>query len=152
MASQATLTGAVVGDEAGARTSSIPLLGDGLSASNAKPTPEREGGDLDSEPLGSPGLDSKTGKRRFWGLGKKKDDGKVKGRREVAVTSQPASTAVPASGLQSTSPSDSPKRTIMASPSNTTSHPYGTPTSPGRNMSSGSPHIPSPSVIPDIRA
>ena len=144
MASQATLTGAVVGDEAGARTSSIPLLGDGLSASNAKPTPEREGGDLDSEPLGSPGLDSKTGKRRFWGLGKKKDDGKVKGRREVAVTSQPASTAVPASGLQSTSPSDSPKRTIMASPSNTTSHPYGTPTSPGRNMSSGSPHIPSP--------
>ncbi|KAI4245835.1 MAG: hypothetical protein L6R42_010104, partial [Xanthoria sp. 1 TBL-2021] len=138
MASQTTSTGAAVGDEAGARTSSVPLLGEGFLDSDVKSTPEAVGGDPESEPLDSPELDSKTGKRRFWGLGKKKDDGKAKGKREAAFTSQPAP------GIQSISPLDTPKRTTMASPPIPTSHPYGTPASPGRNMSSGSPHIPSP--------
>lgn len=138
MASQTTSTGAAVGDEAGARTSSVPLLGEGFLDSDVKSTPEAAGGDPESEPLDSPELDSKTGKRRFWGLGKKKDDGKAKGKREAAFTSPPAP------GIQSISPLDTPKRTTMASPPIPTSHPYGTPASPGRNMSSGSPHIPSP--------
>ncbi|KAL8645802.1 MAG: hypothetical protein Q9226_007137 [Calogaya cf. arnoldii] len=139
MASHATLTGAAIGDEAGTQPSPIPLLGEGLSDSKVKSTPEAADGVPESEPLDSPEIDSKTGKRRFWGLGKKKDDGKAKGKRESAVTSQPTP------GIQSISPLNSPKRTtMMASPSIPTSHPYGTPASPGRNMSSGSPHIPSP--------
>ncbi|KAL9000525.1 MAG: hypothetical protein Q9169_000818 [Polycauliona sp. 2 TL-2023] len=125
-------TGAAGEAEAGVRTSSVPLLGEGFADSGVKPTAEVADGGLGSEPLDSPELDSKTGKRRFWGLGKKKDDGKAKGKREAAVTSQPIA------------PSNSPKPTTIASPAIPTSHPYGAPTSPGRNMPSGSPHIPSP--------
>ncbi|KAL8673618.1 MAG: hypothetical protein Q9168_001973 [Polycauliona sp. 1 TL-2023] len=132
MASQATPAGAAGGDEAGARTSSVPMLGEGFSESSADPPTEVAGGSQESEPLDGPELDSKTGKRRFWGLGKKKDDGKAKGKRDAAVTSQPTPSL------------SSPQKTAMASPPIPTSHPYGVPASPGRNMSSGSPHIPSP--------
>ncbi|KAL8862672.1 MAG: hypothetical protein Q9178_001170 [Gyalolechia marmorata] len=138
------MTEAAVGDEAAARISSVPLLGEGFSESNVKPTPEPAGSDRDQEPLNSPELDTKAGKRRFWGLGKKKDDGKAKGRRDGAIPSQAAPAAVPVSSMQSTSPMISPKRTTMASPPIPASHPYGIPASPGRNMSGGSPHIPSP--------
>ncbi|KAL8772114.1 MAG: hypothetical protein Q9203_006799 [Teloschistes exilis] len=135
------MTGAAKGDEAGAPPSPIPLLGEGFSDSKARSTPEAADGVPESEPLDSPEIDPKTGKRRFWVLSKKKDDGKAKGHREAAVTSQPAP------GIQSISPLNSPKRTtIMASPPIPTSHPYGTPASTGRNISSGSPHIPSPAL------
>ena len=138
------MSGAAVGDEAATRISSVPLLGEGFSESNVKPTPEPAGSDRDQEPLNTQELDTKTGKRRFWGLGKKKDDGKAKGKRDGAIPSQAVPAAVPVSSMQSTSPMSSPKRTTMASPPIPTSHPYGIPASPGRNMSSGSPHIPSP--------
>ncbi|KAL8801491.1 MAG: hypothetical protein Q9200_006928 [Gallowayella weberi] len=143
MAAQATLTSATVGDEPGARTSSVPLLGEGFPESNVNTTSESTGNDREQDALNSPELDSKTGKRRFWGLGKKKDDGKARIKQE-ATTSQPAIAAVPLPNIQSISPMESPKRTAMASPPMPTSHPYGTPTSPGRKMSGGSPHIPSP--------
>ncbi|KAL8729189.1 MAG: hypothetical protein Q9166_004928 [cf. Caloplaca sp. 2 TL-2023] len=144
MASQATLTGAPVGDEAGSRTSSVPLLGEGFTETSIKPASESAGSDWEQGALNSPELDSKTGKRRFWGLGKKKDDGKGKSKREAAVTSQPATADAPVPSMHSISPLNSPKRTTMASPPIPTSHPYGTPASPGREMSGGSPHVPSP--------
>ncbi|KAL8775090.1 MAG: hypothetical protein Q9209_000569 [Squamulea sp. 1 TL-2023] len=144
MASKAVLTGAAVGDEAGIRTSSVPLLGEGFPESRVNSTSESAVSDREQESLNSPELDSKTGKRRFWGLGKRKDDLKAKGKREAAIISQPAPTTGSVSRTQSISPLNSPNRAAMASPPIPTSHPYGTPTSPGRNMSSGSPHIPSP--------
>ncbi|KAL8675908.1 MAG: hypothetical protein Q9224_000707 [Gallowayella concinna] len=144
MATPATLTGATVGDEPGARTSSVPLLGEGFSESNANTTSDSTDNDQEQEALNSPELDSKTGKRRFWGLGKKKDDGNARIKREAAMTSQPAIAAAPLPSIQPISPLNSPKRTTMASPPMPTSHPYGTPASPGRKMSGGSPHIPSP--------
>ncbi|KAL8714027.1 MAG: hypothetical protein Q9220_002173 [cf. Caloplaca sp. 1 TL-2023] len=126
-------------DETGSRISSVPLLGDGFSESNVKSTSDTVGSDREHEALDSLGLDSKSGKRRFWGLGKKKDDGKVKNKREVAIVDQESGNAESKPITES-----SLKRTNMSSPPIPTSHPYGTPTSPGRKMSSGSPHIPSP--------
>ncbi|KAI4234114.1 MAG: hypothetical protein L6R40_006879 [Gallowayella cf. fulva] len=144
MASQATATGGPADDEPGARTSSVPLLGEGFSESNVNSTSDSTGSDREQEALNSSELDSKTGKRRFWGLGKKKDDGRAKGKREAAMNTQPATAAPPLPSIQSVSPLNSPKRSTMASPPVPASHPYGTPASPGRKISAGSPHIPSP--------
>ncbi|KAL8990263.1 MAG: hypothetical protein Q9177_001043 [Variospora cf. flavescens] len=146
MASSAAAPGTSTGDDPrDSRISSVPLLGEGFTESHVKPTPETAGSDLEQEYVNSPGSDSKTGKRRFWGLGKKKDDGRVKGKREQeqAVAGQPDLYAASASGMQSGLPLGSPNRTTIASPA-VTSHPYGTPTSPERKMSNSSPHIPSP--------
>ncbi|KAL8651464.1 MAG: hypothetical protein Q9210_003241 [Variospora velana] len=144
MASPAAVPGASTGDDPrGSRISSVPLLGEGFTESHVRPTAETAGSDLEQEFVNSPGLDSKTGKRRFWGLGKKKDDGRVKGKREQVVAGQPDLYAASASGMQSGLPLGSPNPTTIASPA-VTSHPYGTPTSPERKMSNSSPHIPSP--------
>lgn len=144
MASQARVSGTAAGNDArGSQLSSLPLLGEGFSESNVQSTSESAGSDREQEANNGPELDSKTGKRRFWGLGKKKDDSKLKGKQELPIAGQSMASAAPASGMQSTPPLGSPKRTTMASPP-ITSHPYGTPTSPERKMSSGSPHIPSP--------
>ncbi|KAL8721958.1 MAG: hypothetical protein Q9225_001472 [Loekoesia sp. 1 TL-2023] len=145
MASRSSTSAVPAGDDPrGSRVSSVPLLGEGFSENNAKPTLEPKDSDREQENLNSSELDSKTGKRRFWGLGKKKDDGKVKGKREAAIAGQSTTATTPGSGMQPIPPLDLPKRTNMASPPIPTSHPYGTPNSPGRKMSSGSPHIPSP--------
>ncbi|KAI4116870.1 MAG: hypothetical protein LQ345_002784 [Seirophora villosa] len=146
MASSATVPGASTGDDddpRDSRISSVPLLGEGFTETLVKPTAETTGSDPEQEAVNSPDLDSKTGKRRFWGLGKKKDDGRVKGNKDQAVAGQPDFSAGFASGIQSGLRLSSPKRTTVASPPNT-SHPYGTPTSPERKMSNSSPHIPSP--------
>ncbi|KAI4139288.1 MAG: hypothetical protein L6R39_006378, partial [Caloplaca ligustica] len=131
-------------DPRGSRISSVPLLGEGFSETNVKPVPETAGSGWEQEAANSPDLDSKTGKRRFWGLGKKKDDSKLKGKRELAIAGQSTTSSGPAPGTQSMPPLGSPNRTTMASPPMPTSHPYGMPTSPEGRMSSGSPHIPSP--------
>ncbi|KAL8663349.1 MAG: hypothetical protein Q9202_003985 [Teloschistes flavicans] len=73
MASHATMTGAAKGDEADAPPSPIPLLGEAFSDSKARSTPE-----------------AADGVPEFWGSSEKKDDGKAKGKREAAVTNQPA--------------------------------------------------------------
>ncbi|KAL8763087.1 MAG: hypothetical protein Q9184_001047 [Pyrenodesmia sp. 2 TL-2023] len=145
MASQAGVTGTAVGDGTrGSQISSVPLLGEGFSEGNIKSIPDSTGSDREQEAMNPPELDSKTGKRRFWGLGKKKEEMKPKGKREIAIAGQATKSTTPASGIQSIPSLGSPQRTTMASPPVPTSHPYGTPTSPERKMSSGSPHIPSP--------
>ncbi|KAL9005480.1 MAG: hypothetical protein Q9188_001758 [Gyalolechia gomerana] len=145
MASQPNAPALSTGDDPrGSRTSSIPLLGEGFSENTAKSTPESAGNDREQETVNSSELDSKTGKRRFWGLGKKKDDSKMKGKREAAIVGQSATATTPVSGMPPMAPLGSPKRANMASPPIPTSHPYGMPNSPVRKMSSGSPHVPSP--------
>lgn len=116
------------GDDTGSRTSSVPLLGEGLNnASEAGTAPE---------------LDGKTGKRRFWGLGRKKEDDKTKKAREISSTSIPSATAatVPPKTMRSMSPVTG----VGAPTTQTVSHPYGAPVSPSRNLNSPSPGIPSP--------
>ena len=121
----------------GPHKSNIPVLGEGFQESSQASKAEAdaavtEGGDVDS----------KTGKRRFWGLGKKKDDDKARKKREATqntTSSIPASASkpiiLPASPLKNvTNPSATPK---------TTSHPYS-PTSPSRQLHSSSPAPPSP--------
>ncbi|KAI4186542.1 MAG: hypothetical protein L6R41_003416 [Letrouitia leprolyta] len=145
MASQPNAPTLSTGDDPhGSRASSTPLLGEGFSEYTTKPTPDSAGSDREQETANSSELDSKTGKRRFWGLVKKKDDGKMKGKREAAIAGQSATVNTPASAVQVVPPAGSPRRANVASPPIPTSHPYGTPNSPVRKMSSGSPHIPSP--------
>lgn len=116
------------GDGTGSRTSSVPLLGEGL---NNAPGPGA-----------APELDGKTGKRRFWGLGRKKEDDKIKKSREISSTSIPHTTATTAP--PKTMRSVSPITGIGAPITQTVSHPYGAPASPSRNLSSSSPGVPSP--------
>ena len=116
------------GDVTGSRTSSVPLLGEGLdNVPETGPTPE---------------LDGKSGKRRFWGLGRKKEDEKTKKAREFASASipPPASTQAPAKTMRSASPIPG----VGAPVTQTISHPYAAPISPSRNLNSSSPGIPSP--------
>lgn len=119
------------GDDTGSRRSSVPLLGEGLN--NAP------------EAGAAQELDGKTGKRRFWGLGRKKEDDKTKKTRESLSTSStytPATTAIAAP--PKTMRSMSPVTGVGAPITQTSSHPYGAPASPSRNLNSSSPGIPSP--------
>ena len=130
------------GDEPGSRISSVPLLGEGFQETPnlASSQPIKQ----DSEQLHneSTQLDSKTSKRRFWGLGKKKEDEKLKQKREAALASTLPTVPATANSIRPASPMRSPKMANIVS-SDPTSHPYGSPSSPGRKISS-SPHIPSP--------
>ncbi|PBP19665.1 hypothetical protein BUE80_DR009550 [Diplocarpon rosae] len=88
------------------------------------------------------GDNGKTGKRRLFGFGKKKENDKMKGKKQgepaaaviasnaSTTTAQPVDQKVPA---QSTSPSRS-----------NPNHPYQLPASPHRNICSSSPRIVSP--------
>ena len=121
------------------RTSSVPLLGEGFTESTN--TARSRNDDVDSETADAAESDPKAGKRRFWGLGKKKDDEKAKKKREAAATnfSKKPGTTTPA--MRPVSPVY-PLR--GSGPATTATHPYGHPTSPGQNLRSSSPHIPSP--------
>lgn len=121
------------GDDTGSRTSSVPLLGEGLN--NAP------------EAGAAPELDGKTGKRRFWGLGRKKEglDDKTKKAKENASTIIPSTTAATSTAAPTkTMRSMSPVPGVGAPITQTISHPYVAPASPSRNLSSSSPGIPSP--------
>ena len=130
--------GAVAGEDPTQRTSSVPLLGEGFT--DPISTAASRNDDVDRESFDPAELDSKTGKRRFWGLGKKKDDEKAKKKREAAATNFSKKTAS-TSAVRPLSPIHAPGPTNFGSPK---SHPYGSPTSPGQNIHSSSPHIPSP--------
>ena len=125
MTDRQTSLSEIAGDDSGSRKSSTPLLDEGLK-NNLDAVESSEG-------------DAKTGRRRFWNLGKKKDEDKTKKKRDVVSTN--ASSATPA--LRSMRPV-SPIAGIVSPIKQTTSHPYGAPTSPNRNLNSSSPGIPSP--------
>ena len=127
MADKQASLGTDNGDDSGSRISSVPLLGEGLNS--ASETHETSGSDV------------KSGKRRFWNLGKKKEDEKAKKNRDAAAATPPT-----------TAPTTAPKTMRPVSPlpgvglpvKQTISHPYNPPSSPGRNLNSSSPGIPSP--------
>ncbi|MCJ1273982.1 hypothetical protein MMC21_001775 [Puttea exsequens] len=124
MTDKQTGLGQHLGDDSGSRISSVPLLGEGLRSAS------------DANDLGE--LDTKTGKRRFWQLGKKKEDEKAKKKAEATSANIPATVAT--KNMRPVSP-------VMAAgipTKSTTSHPYGMPSSPSRGLSSSSPGPPSP--------
>ena len=131
-------------EDAGSRISSVPLLGEGFSEGTSKSSLDQMLDKREPEISNGSEVDAKTGKRRFWGLGKKKDDGKPKSKQEAVSTMATSTTAVPIANARPISPMHSPQFPKIASSPHPTSHPYGSPSSPGRKMSSGSPHIPSP--------
>ncbi|KAL6721342.1 hypothetical protein ACLMJK_000445 [Lecanora helva] len=111
-------------DDAGSRISSTPLLGEGLKTA-PEPTETQE-------------IDARTGKRRFWNIGKKKEDDKAKKKRDGSSTVT-ASMSVPKT-IRPPSPvpaAGSPIKQALT-------HPYGVPSSPNRNLNSSSPGVPSP--------
>jgi len=129
------------GDEPGSRISSVPLLAEGFQetpnlASSRATKPDSEHGAAENSEM-----DSKTSKRRFWGLGKKKEDDKLKKKQAALANATPA-VAATTNSIGPASLMHSPRMANVVS-SEPTSHPYGSPSSPGRNLPS-SPHIPSP--------
>lgn len=139
MASESQAKVATTGGDDNSRIASVPLLGEGFT----EPTKSSIGrtDDGEHESASGPESDAKTAKRRFWGLGKKKDDEKAKKKREAAAAnaSQNSTTITPAIRPVSPLYPSGGKNTAA-----TMSHPYGAPVSPGHNLSSSSPHIPSP--------
>lgn len=84
--------------------------------------------------------DGKAAKRRFWGLGKKKEDEKAKKRKESVQTG-----VTSGSNVEHDSPSESSLKGIGHVPvlTKTSAHPYS-PSSPVRRPHSSSPAPPSP--------
>lgn len=121
-------------DDTGSRISSVPLLGEGF-AENAVTSGSLEG---EQETIESPEVDLKTGKRRFWNLGKKKEDEKAKKKKEAALATVSAAIASPAPAIRPVSPLSSPRMAHVSYPHHPTSHPYATPASPGRNAHTSS--------------
>lgn len=138
MASTANEPDSNASGDNGSRISAVPLLGEGFSeTANRASAPRREGakGVRDRSEI-----DSKTGKRRFWGLGKKKEDEKAKRNRDGGtINAAQGNPSMPA--MRPVSPTQPSGGTHTAA---TASHPYGSPASPSRNLPSSSPHIPSP--------
>ena len=133
-----------VSDVSGSRASAVPLLGDGFSeGANTVPSPvnnikSQQPVSEDTE------VDVKTGRRRFWGLGKKREDEKTKKKRETAIPPSPSQREPPSAAPRPTSPMQPPAPGHTSASSHPTSHPYGIPSSPSRNLHSSSPHMSSP--------
>ncbi len=139
-------------DGSGSRISSVPVLGEGfdhpqkygLSENPATTATHPNIHDGELETAESMEADSKSGRRRFWGLGKKKEDDKIKKKREGALATTSSGPAPPVSTARSVSPSYSPGTSYGPPGYHPISHPYGPPSSPGRNIHSSSPRMSSP--------
>lgn len=139
-------------NESGSRISSVPLLGEGfdhppkhdLSENAASASAYSSSHDGELEIVESPEIDVKSGKRRFWGLGKKKEDDKIKKKREGALANTSPGPASSISTARSGSPLHSPILGYGPPASHPTSHPYSSPSSPGRHIHSSSPRVSSP--------
>lgn len=130
MADRQTELGKGVGDDSGSRTSSVPLLGEGFSENTSRK------GKSEPSTAEPPEVDARTGKRRFWGLGKKKDDEKAKKKKDLNLAKPLSTATAPKSNMQPLSP--------ISGVAKAPPHPYAVPASPSRNLHSSSPGIPSP--------
>ena len=122
-----------VGNDPGSRTSEVPLLGEGFSES--VPSSSNATGDQEQDASEAVEQDSKSSKRRFWGLGKKKEDPKVK--KSEATKAVPEATIL-------TSPMQPTGLANATSSPSFAPQPYVPPSSPGRNVRSASPRLSSP--------
>lgn len=122
------------------QSSRIPLLGEGFQESTAHPVSKfAESSDINPDVAETPSEGGKTGKRRLFGFGRRKDDDKTKGKKKgeplasVAAgnTKMPIAQPIPTGEAVPSSPSRA-------------NHPYQSPSSPNRNLYSSSPRIVSP--------
>ncbi|KAL9638981.1 MAG: hypothetical protein Q9164_001215 [Protoblastenia rupestris] len=120
------------------QASTVPILGEGFQENKQPPKAKST-----SDGAQTSEMDAKTGKRRFWGLGKKKDDDKMKKNRESAIGyATPTSNAENKVAMRPSSPQMGGGNIPVLT--QTTSHPYASPSSPTRNFRSSSPAPPSP--------
>ncbi|KAL9130129.1 MAG: hypothetical protein Q9217_001603 [Psora testacea] len=120
------------------QTSAVPALGEGFQENDHTPKAKAT-----SDGGGATEVDTKMGKRRFWGLGKKKDDDKAKKKRESAVNSaELTNTPTQKSAMRPISPLTGVGNVHVLA--KTTSGPYASPSSPARNLHSSTPAPPSP--------
>jgi hypothetical protein len=125
-------------------SSAAPLSKEGISELNPTPSVVTGGADVDTEAPDGVAGGEKSSKRKFWNLGKKKLEDKVKGNPESSTTVEPSSAPLaPLATMRSASPLYSPETRGSASPQRAR-YPYGAPASPGRNMHSSSPRLHSP--------
>ena len=123
----------------------MPLLGEAFQEGPNRKTK------IESDPSEPSEVDAKTGKRSFWKFGKKKEEDIAIKKKETAVAAVPAPTndsaiASTLKGNVTNMRPVSPITGVTGIPqlAKTTSHPYGMPSSPGRNLNSSSPAPPSP--------
>lgn len=131
------------GDEFGPRISSVPLLGEGFSETTKPKSSSSQDSGGEQNIIEPSETDGKIGKRRFWNLGKKEDE-KAKKKREAAMGISSSGSASPVPDIRPASPMDSPRMGHVSPSPYTSSHPYGAPSSPSRNIRSSSPHLSSP--------
>ncbi|KAL9103402.1 MAG: hypothetical protein Q9163_001541 [Psora crenata] len=118
------------------QTSAVPVLGEGFQDD----TPTLGAMSDLAEDIQA---DTKTGKRRFWGLGKKKDIEKAKKKREPPIAgASSTSTPTQESAIRPASPLMGTANVPLLTKS--TPHPYASPSSPIRNLHSSSPAPASP--------
>lgn len=136
------------GNEAGSRVSSVPLLGEGFSENGQLQSKlvSTEGSGDDGAHSGNekPDTANKSGKRRFWGLGKKKEDEKSRKKGESTPTSTAVAGVTPTTMGRPNSPLPSANTMAISSSPQRANHPYGMPSSPGRHLYSSSPRLASP--------
>lgn len=129
-------------EETASRVSSVPLLGEGFQEHASRAGSAAEIGTTATTESDI----NKSSKRRFWNIGKKKDDEKASKKKEALLANTPSTTIAPSSlkspGSTFTSIGNSPALAKTSSSS-------GDPSSPGRNLRSSSPapHSPASSQI-----
>jgi len=131
-----------MGNDPGSRTSDVPLLGEGFSENTPSIAPSTAGENEHEAPHSTehePITGISAGIRKFWNLGKKKEDTKPK------TADTPKSVPEPVKPTSPLLPSTMPPPTIPSATSSPQHPPqsYGLPASPGR-MRSSSPRIVSP--------
>ena len=145
MADRKNELGKASGSDSASAVSSVPLLGEAFQEGPARKT------NVESESNEPSEADPKTGKRRFWNFGKKKEDELAKKKGASAATGPPGKSSMASAlhGKPAMIPNIRPVSPItgvggIPSLTKTTSHPYSLPSSPGRNLHSSSPGPPSP--------
>ena len=126
-------------NDSDSRISSVPLLGDGFQE-QTKPNATME-----QEAFEASENDTKTGKRRFWSLGKKtKEDEKLKKKKDPVIAKANSSSGMKSNIASIRPASPVPGMGHITGSSHTPSHPYNLPSSPGHNLDTASPGPPSP--------
>ncbi|MCJ1475165.1 hypothetical protein MMC13_003825 [Lambiella insularis] len=120
-------------NDSGSRSSEVPLLGEGFSESAPSTAPTMTD-DSELETSETLEQDPKTSKRRFWGLGKKKEDPKLKKAEPVKTPSETTNPTLPMQSGDVSNPIPSPQLNPLSR----------APSSPARIVRSTSPRLSSP--------
>ncbi|KAI9813284.1 MAG: hypothetical protein M1827_004226 [Pycnora praestabilis] len=128
--------------------STVPVLGEGLPEWPQTNNTSEDAQDGNQEEVPQEGVDpavaAKSGKRSFFGFGKKKEDDKLKKKTGGALASSTPAVVAPVRVMRPESPLRSPDSTFNSSSPNRSTHPYQLPASPSRGLYPSSPRLSSP--------